>query len=125
MNKSRLNKSKILFSLFIIILLSFFLKTIVHQANGYYQGTEKIVGNITEPADGKKISSNADCPSGCYVHITKTGSKYHSAGCRYLSESDIRICRDDAIKAGYTACKVCGGKCDPMKKLNFISNDSS
>lgn len=41
-----------------------------------------------------------DCPSGCYVHITKTGSNYHSAGCIYLSYSDILICHEDAINQG-------------------------
>jgi micrococcal nuclease len=52
------------------------------------------------------------CPSGCYVHITATGSKYHAADCRYLSQSDFLICRDDALVQGYTACSVCGGACD-------------
>ena len=52
------------------------------------------------------------CRTGCYVQITKTGSKYHSADCRYLSQSDIEICRDEAIKQGSTACKVCEGQCD-------------
>ena len=53
-----------------------------------------------------------DCPNGCYVHITKTGSKYHCAGCICLQDSDIKMCREDAISQGYTACSVCGGQCD-------------
>ena len=43
------------------------------------------------------------------VHITRTGTKYHAAGCRYLSKSDIPISRKDAMARGYTACSVCGG----------------
>lgn len=43
------------------------------------------------------------------VYITKTGSKYHSSGCRHLSKSKIPINRNDAISRGYSACKVCGG----------------
>jgi micrococcal nuclease len=41
------------------------------------------------------------------VYITKTGSKYHRAGCRYLSKSAIPITRQEAIAKGYTPCSVC------------------
>lgn len=41
------------------------------------------------------------------VHITRTGAKYHAAGCRYLARSDIPISKKDAIARGYTPCKVC------------------
>ena len=41
------------------------------------------------------------------VYITKTGSKYHKAGCRYLSQSCIPIKRSVAIAQGYTPCSVC------------------
>jgi micrococcal nuclease len=41
------------------------------------------------------------------VYITKTGSKYHRAGCRYLSKSSIPIERKEAIARGYTPCSVC------------------
>ncbi len=41
------------------------------------------------------------------VHITNTGTKYHRAGCRYLSKSDIPIEQSDAIERGYEPCKVC------------------
>lgn len=41
------------------------------------------------------------------VYITATGSKYHRAGCRYLSKSQIAIDRSDAKAQGYTACSVC------------------
>ncbi len=41
------------------------------------------------------------------VYITKTGEKYHRAGCRYLSKSQIAIELDDAVARGYEPCSVC------------------
>jgi len=41
------------------------------------------------------------------VYITRTGTKYHSAGCRYLARSSIPIPRKDAIARGHTACSIC------------------
>jgi len=41
------------------------------------------------------------------VYITKTGAKYHSSGCRYLSKSCISISLSNAKSQGYTACSVC------------------
>ena len=41
------------------------------------------------------------------VYVTKTGAKYHAAGCRYLSKSQIPISLKDAKARGYTPCSVC------------------
>jgi len=41
------------------------------------------------------------------VYITKSGEKYHKAGCRYLSKSQIKTTKKEAVKNGYGACKVC------------------
>jgi hypothetical protein len=41
------------------------------------------------------------------VYITKTGEKYHSGNCRYLSHSKFPIALKDALAQGYQACKVC------------------
>lgn len=41
------------------------------------------------------------------VYITRTGSKYHRATCRYLAKSKIKISKKEAVKGGYTACSVC------------------
>ncbi|MCH4193623.1 MAG: hypothetical protein LKF52_15130 [Butyrivibrio sp.] len=41
------------------------------------------------------------------VYVTATGSKYHSAGCRYLKRSCYSISLQDAIDQNYTACSVC------------------
>jgi hypothetical protein len=41
------------------------------------------------------------------VYITRTGAKYHSGGCRYLSKSKISTSLDEAVQSGYTPCSVC------------------
>jgi hypothetical protein len=41
------------------------------------------------------------------VYITRTGRKYHTAGCRYLSKSQIPISLKDAKARGYGPCSVC------------------
>lgn len=41
------------------------------------------------------------------VYITKTGEKYHLAGCQSLSKSQIPISLSDAKSRGYTACENC------------------
>jgi competence protein ComEC len=41
------------------------------------------------------------------VHTTKTGTKYHAAGCSYLSKSDITMTLKDAKAKGLTACSKC------------------
>jgi hypothetical protein len=46
-------------------------------------------------------------PSGTTVYITKSGAKYHRAGCRYLAKSSIPISLQDAKARGYGPCSVC------------------
>jgi len=41
------------------------------------------------------------------VYITNSGTKYHRAGCRYLSKSAIAISKADAIARGFSPCSVC------------------
>jgi micrococcal nuclease len=41
------------------------------------------------------------------VYITRTGSKFHRAGCQYLRYSAIPITRSEAIARVYAPCKVC------------------
>jgi hypothetical protein len=41
------------------------------------------------------------------VYITKTGKKFHRAGCDYLRKSRIPISRDEADRQGYGPCSVC------------------
>lgn len=41
------------------------------------------------------------------VYVTNTGKKYHRAGCRYLSKSQIPISLSDAKADGYGPCSKC------------------
>jgi hypothetical protein len=41
------------------------------------------------------------------VYITETGSKYHSASCRYLSKSKSQIFLEDEVKRKYIPCSAC------------------
>jgi hypothetical protein len=41
------------------------------------------------------------------VYVTKTGTKYHKSGCRYLKSSKIETTLAKAKEAGMTACSVC------------------
>lgn len=45
-------------------------------------------------------------PTTSTVYVTKTGKKYHTATCKYLSQSKISISLQDA-KLKYTPCSVC------------------
>lgn len=51
-----------------------------------------------------QIKANEDT----IVYITKTGKKYHSENCRYLSKSKIPISLKEAVKKGCAPCSVCG-----------------
>jgi len=41
------------------------------------------------------------------VYVTKTGKKYHRAGCRSLSDSAIPMSLTEAKAAGYEPCSIC------------------
>ena len=45
----------------------------------------------------------------CIVYVTRTGERYHVDDCRYLRRSRKAIDKREAIRAGYTPCRVCGG----------------
>ncbi len=54
----------------------------------------------------KSTSSSDSKKKDTTVYITKTGSKYHKAGCRYLRQSKIAISLSEA-KKNYEPCSVC------------------
>lgn len=57
--------------------------------------------------------ARAEARKECYVHITRTGNRYHMDHCRYLRYSDYVVSLSEARDRGLTACKVCGGSdCD-------------
>ena len=62
--------------------------------------TDKTVENNSSPSPTVEKQETT-------VYITRTGHKYHSAGCRYLARSQIPISLSDAKSRGYTPCSVC------------------
>lgn len=65
------------------------------------------------PGDAPSDRSLSEDPAsvGNVVYVTKSGKKYHSGGCSYLSSSKIEKSLADAKAAGYTPCS----KCNPPK----------
>ncbi|MEA4895137.1 MAG: MBL fold metallo-hydrolase [Oscillospiraceae bacterium] len=59
------------------------------------------------PTKPVTITPQPTTPIVMTVYVTKTGSKYHLDGCRYLSKSKIAISLSDAKSQGYTPCSVC------------------
>lgn len=41
------------------------------------------------------------------VYITRTGIRYHRDGCRSLRRSRIPVSLQEAIRRGYTPCRIC------------------
>jgi len=61
---------------------------------------DNILGNISSETPTPQTST-------IVVYITKTGSKYHRDGCRYLRSSKISVSLAEAKEAGYNPCSVC------------------
>ena len=62
----------------------------------------------SEEAKVSDDSSDSNTVSNSYsVHITRTGSKYHAAGCQYLRSSDIVVTKSEAVQRGLTPCSRC------------------
>ena len=73
-------------------------------ANSDYNTTESntVGSNTAENNIGEYNTEKSET-----VYVTKTGKKYHSANCSYLSLSSFSMTLDDAIAAGYTPCSRC------------------
>lgn len=86
-------------------------KVAVVNSKGKVTARGKGSCTITAKVQGKtlkcKITVKTTKNVGVKVYITNTGHKYHRSGCRYLRRSQIAISRSNAIKQGYTACKIC------------------
>lgn len=61
------------------------------------------------PTQTTTVTPKASEKKEVIVYITKTGAKYHSSGCRYLSKSKIPISLESA-KRSYSPCSVCNPK---------------
>jgi hypothetical protein len=93
-------KKRVLLSVFLLVLFVFAVAFVVQasQANQLEKNHE---------FQHSVIQQNLPVPQTDTVFITKSGDKFHRAGCRYLKKSCIPIERSEAIKQGYTACSIC------------------
>ena len=63
---------------------------------------------VTEPIVVEEITPEETVTeTSQIVYVTRTGSKYHSAGCQYLKKSCIEKDLTDAQNQGYTPCSKC------------------
>lgn len=63
--------------------------------------------STSSAATSEKSAAPAPAPQqSVTVYVTKTGEKYHRAGCQYLKKSCIPISLDDA-KRSYSPCSKC------------------
>ncbi len=65
----------------------------------------------TQPDDSWQAGEPAGAAEEETVHITKTGKKYHRAGCASLGESDLTVTLQEAKSKGLTPC----AKCEPPR----------
>ncbi len=61
-------------------------------------------GERPSPAGAPRVRARE--PEAERVYVTRTGGKYHRAGCRYLRRSQIPVLLEDA-RQGYTPCSIC------------------
>ncbi|WP_294521223.1 hypothetical protein [uncultured Pseudoflavonifractor sp.] len=59
------------------------------------------------PVSEAPAAAAVEDPVEVIVYVTKTGEKYHAAGCQYLSRSQIPMSLEDAKASGYTPCSKC------------------
>lgn len=73
------------------------------------KGSCTIIAKVQGKTLKCKVTVKTTKNVGVKVYITNIGigHQYHRSGCRYLRGSQIAISRSNAIKQGYTACKVC------------------
>ena len=94
----------------IAILVVCVLVAVCYVVDGCGPSPDDSAQGVSSAAD----STQEDAPSAAVrdggedeVHATRTGQRYHRAGCRSLSKSDIPMTRAEAEAKGLTPCKVC------------------
>jgi hypothetical protein len=84
-----------------------------------YAACKRCGGSDCEPAHVSGSASDSlrqPAPPGakdCTVYVTKSGARYHKAGCSSLHGGGTQMTRSAARANGLTPCKHCGGStCD-------------
>lgn len=61
----------------------------------------------TAPPTGATPQSSSKVNADVTVHVTRSGKKYHAAGCTSFAKSDIPMTLAQAKARGYTSCSRC------------------
>lgn len=61
----------------------------------------------TSNENRQRNTAKAESEQGQTVYVTRTGSKYHRAGCQYLRSSSRSLDLNEALSAGYSGCSRC------------------
>jgi hypothetical protein len=72
-----------------------------------------VVLRSAEPVSTVSPEDLAQYTSEHIVYVTRSGKKYHEAGCSYLSESSIPITLEQAVQEGKEPCSRCHKDIDP------------
>ena len=64
-------------------------------------------GALAVPASPQATTQQSDQKKDVTVYVTRTGKRYHLAGCKSLSKSNIPMSVKDAKARGYTPCRIC------------------
>ena len=72
-----------------------------------------VVLSGTEPGTTLSPENLSDDSDESIVYVTKSGKKYHKAGCSYLSDSSIPITLEQALQEGKEPCSRCHKDIDP------------
>jgi hypothetical protein len=65
-----------------------------------------VAGALARPSH-QLLASSTTTKRTTYVYVTKTGTKYHRKGCRYLTQSKTKVALAWAKSHGYKRCSVC------------------
>ncbi len=88
-------------------------KAWLYGSNGIYTVSDKVQEKDKDKEGEEGDKDNGDTGDGNndykdeIVYITKTGMKYHYAGCQYLAKSKIPIKLREAERRGYKPCEIC------------------
>jgi endonuclease YncB( thermonuclease family) len=63
-------------------------------------------------------------PTSSDVYVTKSGSKYHVSGCRYLSKNAIPIALA-AARDGYSPCSACIEQAVESRKVQAVTKEAT
>jgi len=66
-------------------------------------------GTTPPTASGIRSPLPSSEPADCTVYVTRSGARYHRAGCSSLRRGAACMSRSEAIRRGKTPCKRCGG----------------